>query len=284
VLVRREAANALSLSSDAPKDLVGPALLHAALTDADSLCREYAAVGIGRFASDGAVEGLVQVYRNDTSPHVRAAALLGMAWLDDIAALDYFEEALAAPDEAESRYIAGLGIVRLGKRYSHELPPEEMRNRMLPVVRTMLRSANERVRAKAVEAAGYYGARGLTPNLIRALGSLPLAAGEEGGTEDRDVSWEVRARAAEALGRLYELQAAQKNDGVAHIVSALVLAQNSDPEAAVRWKAEEALRRMAYNASKWGKLELTRSMPEEVVEGETAHEYFGEGSGHEHED
>jgi hypothetical protein len=41
---------------------------------------------------------------------------------------------------------------------------------------------------------------------------------------------------------------------------------------------------MGYSASRWGKLELARATPEEVVEGDTAKEYFGSSGEHDHED
>ncbi len=310
--VRREAANALSLSSNAPTRASLLALLTALENDSDALTREYAAHGVGRFAhalahpddpalkegiplanlittesveeseSEGAEEGgvasdelvtraieaLAKAARSDGDGYVREAAVFGLAWVQDMRALPVFAETLEGR-EVRGSASAALGMVRLALLYKRDALPEEHRDIVLRVCRRMMKSANERIRARGAEAAGLFRSAAATDTLLAQM------------DETTETSWEARARAAEALGRLYERKAAVKSDEVAHIVQRVVLSEAFDPEAAVRWKCREALQRMAYNANRWGRLEMLETAPKEALEGATAREFWGEG-GHEH--
>ena len=66
-----------------------------------------------------------------------------------------------------------------------------------------------------------------------------------------------------------------KNEDLAHIVNALVLAEAFDPEPAVRWKVSEALLRTGYDPNDWGKLEMLETAPREALEGRDALQYHG---------
>lgn len=312
VMVRRASANALSLSANAPTEDTLAALLTTLREDPDSMTRECAAYGVGRFAfalahpddpslappsvspklekllagqEDGesspesgaapppgedlvasAIEALTAAATSDADGHVREAAVFGLAWVQDMRALPTFEEILAGTD-ATAKYSAAVGVSRLGLLWKRDGVPYEYREQALRVCREMLGSANDRVRARGAEAAGLLRVPAVTERLITMM------------DPEQEVSWEARARAAEALGRLYERRAANRNDQVAHIVQRVVLGEALDPEPSVRWKSREALQRMAYNANRWGKLEMLKTAPEnEVLAGETAREFLGGGS------
>lgn len=316
--VRREAANALSLSPNAPTVETLEALLHLLDTETDELAREFAAQGVGLFAhiladpqaasiaqvnsaaqalerlrerahgSDAAspesstessagaadeligeaIERLSTILRTDPSGWVRRGAAFGLAYIQDPRALPALTEAAKIPD-GETQYRASLGLVRIADRHwRHTGAPEELRAEMLSVSRALLSSANARVRAKGAEVGGASQIGGLTNQL---MGRLDAEA---------EPSWEVRARSCEALGRIYAGSAVGRNEQVAHIVAKLVSLEALDADPAVRWKAREALQRMGYDANEWGKLEMLKQLPEDVLAGDTAKEFLG--SSHEH--
>lgn len=278
---RREAANSISLSSNAPEGC-GEVLLPLLEHDPDDYVREYCAYGVGRLRPDGAWDALRNAYLSETNENVREAALVGMIWLNDPQALPLLAQVVESQEPLKLRYIASYGLVYLGREHEREGFDETARDLVLSAATAATRSVDERIRANGVWMAGYYKLPAMTPILVTAVGDPTEVGPASHAVADSDQSWEVRARAAESLGRLYQLQAKARNDAVEHIVNSLVVAQAYDPEAAVRWKAEEALGRMAYNPNKWGKLRMLKPEPRDVLEGEEAREFYG-GKGGEHD-
>lgn len=262
-LARREAANALSLSSNAPADKVGPALLRALQEDPDALTRAYAAEGVGRFRAEGGIEALTHAFDSDPDRNVRLGALLGLVWFDDLSTVPVFERALKESLDGDMRYIGSLAIARMGYSRRHEKQDEETCEAIRRLCVRMVQDANERVRANGARAAGYFRLVGMTGRLLGML------------DPEVEVAWEPRCRAAEALGRIYERKAATRSPNLEHIVTTLVISEAYDEEAVVRWKCQEALARMAYNASDWGRLQILKTTPGEAVEGATAAEFYG---------
>ena len=280
VEARREAANSISLSSNAP-DGCGDALLSALRSDPDDNVREYAAYGVGRLRPAGALEALTSAFRREKGLSVREAALVGLAWLDDLGALPLFAEVLKSREDLRLRYVASFGLAYLGRQHEREGFDQATGERVLGAATAAANSLEERTRANGMWIAGWYKLPAMTAILLRAVGDPSATGPASGAVEGSDPSWEVRARAAESLGRLYEREARTRNDRIEHIVNALVVAQAYDPEAAVRWKAEEALGRMAYNPNTWGKLKMLKPEPGEVLEGEQGREFYGGTAGHE---
>lgn len=273
VKVRREAANAISLSQNAPAELVGPALI-AALRDPDPYVREYAAVGLGRFPVPGAVEALAEVAQSD-DPTMRHAALCGLMFINDMVTFPIYARAVEEDERLTNRYVAATAIARLAYDRRRDPVPLEWSEGLLKASSTMFRSVNERVRARGCQVAGYMRLKPTTPRLIGLLGDPSEVDEATGAGANSDLSWEVRARAAEALGYIYEGRAVTRHEDLAHIINALVLAEAFDPEPAVRWKASEALTRTGYNPNEWGKLQMLQTAPREVLEGQEAVEYHG---------
>ncbi len=277
VQARRAAANALSLSQNAPAELVGPALIEALLTDRDPYVREYAATGVGRFQTPGTLEALNRAIA-DPDPNLRQSALAGLMYVNDMITFPVFARALQEDDRLANRYVAATAIARLAYDRRRDHLPEEWAEGMMNAANTMLKSLDERTRARGCQVAGYFRLKGITPRLVSLLGDPNEIDEVTGAGAGADLSWEVRARAAEAIGYAYEGQAASKNENLAHIVNALVLAEAFDPEPAVRWKVSEALSRTGYNPNDWGKLQMLETAPREALEGRDALQYHGTGS------
>lgn len=272
--VRRAAANAISLSENAPADLVGPPLLEALRSDPDPYVREYAATGVGRFMAPGTVDALMEA-SSDENPDIRQAALAGLMYIDDMITFPAFARALEEDDKIINRYVAATGITLLAYERRRDPVPEEWADVISRAAGEMIKSLDERIRARGCQVAGYFRLKSFTSRLVNTLGdpaNLDETTGAGGGA---DPSWEARARAAEALGYLYEGQAADRSDALAHLVNALVVAESFDPEPAVRWKASEALTRTGYDPNDWGKLEMLQTSPDEVLEGREAAEFHG---------
>ncbi|MBP7558860.1 MAG: HEAT repeat domain-containing protein [Armatimonadetes bacterium] len=274
VQARRAAANALSLSQNAPAELVGPALIEALLTDRDPYVREYAATGVGRFRTPGTIEALNRAI-SDPDPSLRQSALTGLMYINDMITFPIFARALQEDDRLTNRYVAATAIARLAYDRRRDHVSDEWAEGIMAAANTMLRSLDERIRARGCQVAGYFRLKAMTPRLISLLGDPNEIDEVTGAGAGADLSWEVRARAGEAIGYAYEGQAASKNEDLAHIVNALVLAEAFDPEPAVRWKVSEALLRTGYDPNDWGKLEMLETAPREALEGRDALQYHG---------
>jgi HEAT repeat protein len=303
VAIRREAANGLSLSSNAPLRDGVEALLSTLASDSDPLTREYAAQGVGRLAhglarpndpglhpvSDEekkiappswrereedvvesvapedldliqkAIDALATAAKDDPELAVRRASVLGLAWVQDPRAFAPLAEAARVAD-AETQFNAGLGLARLGDLWKRDGAPEEYRADGLVLCHALLRSGNDRVRAQGARIAGTYKLPGATQALLSHL------------DPETEVSWEVRARSAEALGQIYEGQAAVRDEALGDTIRALVFSSESyEPEPAVRWKCAEALQRMSYNPNKWGKTKMLENRERALQESDEGH-------------
>jgi len=174
--------------------------------------RAFAAEKLGLIGSASALPALLAVIRDarDEDEDVRGAALRALARIKDPRAVPTLIEALASPETWLPPRIGEI-LVSIGEPA------------IAPLQAELRRSRSEHTRMWAAEILGWLEARSAAPTLIEALS---------------DISPEVRARAAAALGRI-------KDDRSVHRLLELLV---SDPAPFVRVKVSHALGAIGHPA------------------------------------